>query len=188
MRALIRRSLLVLGFAVLVALVYASAIRSADARPATPTARAPVTRACDREHPGECHRAIAYWRRQAREAAAAVAWQRKQRWRAKATQVRDVTADAIRWAAEKYTATPARARALAAQMTGIGTCESHLWLWATNGQFMSWAQLSAWHRSDPVIARLTWRDPYAVADHVARYLLANGEGEWQCVSTGGLRW
>jgi hypothetical protein len=28
----------------------------------------------------------------------------------------------------------------------------------------------------------------AIPNHVAPYLIAHGEGEWQCVSTGGLRW
>lgn len=122
-----------------------------------------------------------------RRALQAVEWQRATRHAAQAVKVDEVTRDAIKWAAFKY-AKGSRARALELQMLGIGRCESHLFLWATNGQFLSWAQLSGRHRSDPVIARLTWRDPYAVADHVARYLLRFGEGEWQCVSTGGLRW
>jgi len=128
-----------------------------------------------------------------RRALEAVEWQRSTRWRTKAAKIDEVTRDAIHWAAWKYGGGTegrpcARCRALELQMLGLGRCESHLFLWATNGQYKSWAQLSGRHRSDPIIQRLTWRDPYAVADHVARYLIRHGEGEWQCVSTGGLRW
>ena len=176
------RLLLMLGCCVLVGLSWARAIEAA------PFVKAPRVVACDRQHPGECHRAIAYWRRQARTAAAAVVWQRAQRWRVQALEVRQVTLDAIRWAAEKYTSTPPAAAALAGQMTGIGSCESHLWPFATNGRFKGWGQLGGHHLADPIFLRVPWQDAYAQADHMARYLIEHGAGEWQCKSTGGLRW
>lgn len=116
-----------------------------------------------------------------RHAYEAVAWQRNARWHAQAKTSRDVVLDAIHWASGE-TGVPAW------RMIGIGTCESHLFWLAQNGQYKSWAQLSTRHRSDPIIARLTWRDPYAVALHVALYIKHHGEGEWQCTSSGGLRW
>lgn len=116
-----------------------------------------------------------------RKAYASVEWQRKARNQAHAYTSRDVVLDAIQWASDKY-GVPAW------QMRAVGTCESHLFWLAHNGQYLSWAQLSSRHRSDPVIARLTWRDPYAVADHVARYVKRYGWSEWQCTPGGGLRW
>lgn len=159
--------------------------RAADAREG---AKAPIVEQCRPQHVADCRRAVAYWRRLAAQAQAAVAWQRQARWHVEAQTIDAVTRDAIHWAAWRYGKGAAGKRALELEMLGIGRCESHLFEWATNGQYLSWAQLSARHRSDPVIARLTWRDPYAVADHVARYLLTHGESEWQCKSTGGLRW
>lgn len=151
-----------------------------------PAAHAKARARCPLNKPLVCRAALIH-------AYEAIAWQRRARWHDQANKVDDVTRDAIHWAAWKYGhgvdgQLCARCRALELQMLGIGRCESHLFLWAVNGQYKSWAQLSARHRSDPIIQRLTWRDPYAAADHVARYLIAHGEGEWQCVSTGGLRW
>lgn len=110
-----------------------------------------------------------------------VEWQRHARWHAQAATIKQITLDAITWAAQRY-GVPA------SQMIGIGTCESHLYPFATNGQYKGWGQLSTRHRSDPIFRVVPWQDAYAEASHIARYIKAHGEGEWQCVSTGGLRW
>lgn len=110
-----------------------------------------------------------------------VEWQRHARWHAQATTIKQITIDAITWAAQRY-GVPA------SQMIGIGTCESHLYPFATNGQYKGWGQLSTRHREDPIFRVVPWQDAYAEASHIARYIKAHGEGEWQCVSTGGLRW
>lgn len=142
---------------------------------AAPTALLRARAVCPNDaSPVRCRSAL-------RKAYAAVAWQRKARWHAEASTSKDVVLDAIHWASQK-TGVPAW------RMIGIGNCESHLFWLAESGQYKSWAQLSTRHRSDPLIARLTWRDPYAVALHVARYIRDHGESEWQCRSTGGLRW
>ena len=61
-----------------------------------------------------------------RRAYESAAWQRKARLAAKATTIREITLDAIAWAAAKYHVSPV-------EMRTVGTCESHLWPFATNG-------------------------------------------------------
>lgn len=116
-----------------------------------------------------------------RRAYQALAWQRKNRLAAKAKTVREITLDAIQWAAAKYHVSPAEMRA-------VGTCESHLWPFATNGQYAGVFQLSTRHREDPIFTHVPWQDAYAQASHVARYVAAHGWSEWQCTPYGGLRW
>lgn len=70
----------------------------------------------------------------------------------------------------------------------VAQCESRMNPNAQSGQYKGLFQLSARHRSDPLIERLGWSDPYANALHSVRYVLAHGWGEWQCTPTGGLRW
>jgi hypothetical protein len=174
------RYLILLGSLVFVCIVAAGQVRASDdSAPAAATQKPLTCKQVD-----ACRRAVAWQRHRHDKLVRALAWQkrqaRKQRLasnREHAASINDFTRDAIHWAAEKYGG--AQAASLERRMLGIGLCESHLWPWATNGQYLSWAQLSGRHRSDPVIARLTWRDPYAVADHVARYILRYG---------GGLRW
>lgn len=70
----------------------------------------------------------------------------------------------------------------------VAWCESRLNRLATNGQYKGLFQLSARHRSDPIIRLLGWRDAYANALHTVRYVKAHGWHEWQCMPGGGLRW
>lgn len=183
------RSRILLVVVVIVGIVALGQVSSGNTAP--PAAAKNGKKAC--QQLDACRRAVAWHARRYAKLERALAWQKmqaaKQRAasdREHASSINDFTRDAIHWAAQKYGG--ANAASLERRMLGIGLCESHLWPWATNGQYMSWAQLSGRHRADPVIARLTWRDPYAVADHVARYILRYGEGEWQCRSGGGLRW
>lgn len=70
----------------------------------------------------------------------------------------------------------------------VAFCESRLDPRAINGQYKGLFQLSARHRSDPIIRALGWRDAYAEALHTVRYVKRHGWGEWQCRPEGGLRW
>lgn len=110
-----------------------------------------------------------------------IAWQRAARQHAQATTVQAITRDAIAWAAAKY-------HVSASDMTSVAVCESHLWPFATNGQYAGAWQLSSRHRSDPIFLVVPWQDAYAEASHVARYVKAHGWSEWQCQPGGGLRW
>lgn len=116
-----------------------------------------------------------------RKAYAAVEWQRSARWHASASTSRDVVLDAIHWASHQ-TGVPAT------QLTAIAACESHLFFLAHNGQYLGVWQLGTLHRSDPIFRVVPWMDPYAQAIHVARFIKAHGESQWQCSSSGGLRW
>lgn len=116
-----------------------------------------------------------------RHAYEALSWQKHARQHAQAMTVQAITRDAITWAAAKY-------HVNATEMLRVGQCESHLWPFATNGQYAGWAQLSTRHRADPIFAVVPWQDAYAEASHVARYVKAHGWGEWQCRPEGGLRW
>lgn len=70
----------------------------------------------------------------------------------------------------------------------VAWCESRMNPHATNGQYKGLFQLSARHRSDPIIRLLGWRDAYAEALHTVRYVKRHGWSEWQCLPDGGLRW
>lgn len=116
-----------------------------------------------------------------RRAYDSVRWQRHARWSAEAGKSSDVVRDAITWASH-LTGVPAW------QLTAIANCESHLFFLAHNGQYLGVWQLGAMHRSDPIFRVVPWMDPYAQAIHVARFIKRHGESQWQCSSTGGLRW
>ena len=116
-----------------------------------------------------------------RKALQAVSWQRKARLKAKATTVREITLDAIAWAAARYGVS-------ATEMRTVANCESHLWPFATNGQYLGVFQLGATHRTDPIFDQVPWMDAYAQASHVARFIKAHGWSQWQCSPRGGLQW
>lgn len=116
-----------------------------------------------------------------RKAYDAVSWQRSAREHAQAMTVQAITRDAITWAAAKY-------HVSAPDMTAVSNCESHLWPFATNGQYKGAWQLGAMHLSDPIFLRVPWQDVYAQASHVARFVKVHGWSAWQCRPQGGLRW
>ena len=66
----------------------------------------------------------------------------------------------------------------------VGSCESHLDPLAHNGTHLGLFQLSAWHRSDPAIRLLGWRDPYAQAIHTLGFAKRHGWGQWECRTNG----
>lgn len=139
-----------------------------------PASHAKARARCPLDKPLQCRAALIH-------AYEAITWQRNARQHAQATTVREITLDAITWAAAKYGVS-------ASEMRTVGNCESHLWPFATNGQYAGAWQLSTRHRSDPIFAVVPWQDAYAEASHVARYVKAHGWGEWQCMPSGGLRW
>lgn len=116
-----------------------------------------------------------------RKAYAGLEWQKGAREHAEAMTVQAITRDAIAWAAAKYGVS-------AADMTAVSNCESHLWPFATNGQYKGAWQLGAMHLSDPIFLAVPWQDAYAQASHVARFVKAHGWSAWQCRPGGGLRW
>lgn len=156
--------------------------QTADARPtkqpepiAAPQSLLKARQACPNDASIlECRAAL-------RRAYDAVGWQRHARWQASAGKTSDVVRDAIQWASSQ-TGVPAW------RLTNIAACESHLFFLAHNGQFLGVWQLGATHRSDPIFRVVPWMDPYAQAIHVARFIKRHGESQWQCSSSGGLRW
>lgn len=129
---------------------------------------------CPLDKPLRCRAALVH-------ALNAVAWQRAARMHEQSIGVRDITRDAINWAAKRYGVS-------AADMTTVANCESHLWPFATNGQYKGAWQLGAMHRSDPIFSLVPWQDAYAQASHVARFVKAHSWSAWQCTPSGGLRW
>jgi hypothetical protein len=66
----------------------------------------------------------------------------------------------------------------------VGQCESHLDPLAHNGTHLGVFQLSAGHRSDPLLRLLGWRDPYAQALHTLRIAKHHGFSAWECQPNG----
>jgi hypothetical protein len=153
----------------------------------TVTARASKPTRCSTV--GECRRAVEWQRDERARLAAAVAWQREQRvelarrrWRV------PVAEDAITLAAlVTHQSEWGLRRLLGCESTGDRT--GHRFNpSATNGRYLGLGQLGGHHLADPIIRRLGWDNAYASAMHVARYIAAHGESEWQCTTSGGLRW
>jgi hypothetical protein len=136
-----------------------------------------------------CRRAVEWEKAERTRLAAAVAWQRRQRvelarhrWRA------PVAEDAITLAAlVTHQSEQGLRRLLGCESTG-DTTGHRFNPRATNGRFKGLGQLGGHHLADPIIRRLGPFNPYASAMHVALYIKAHGEGEWQCTTSGGLRW
>lgn len=139
-----------------------------------PAAHAKARATCPLDKPLACRAALIH-------ALEAVAWQKGAREHTEAMTVQAITRDAIAWAAAKY-------HVSAADMTAVSNCESHLWPFATNGQYKGAWQLGSMHLSDPIFAVVPWQDAYAQASHVARFVKRYGWGQWQCRPDGRLGW
>lgn len=164
-------------FAVLITLGAAATVRSANHNT---TARTPHTRACDQQHPGECTRAIAYWRRTAHEALRAARWQRHARITATKRSTDYGVMHAIRIASALY-GVPL------GEMLRVGACESHLTATSQNRtstaagvfQFLD----STWARAG--VPGFSVLDPYANAIAAARLVHNDGSWrEWACKPGG----
>ena len=132
---------------------------------------------CDARHVLRCRAIIVH---QAR----AVAWQKK--------AVRTARRDAAKvWHPDVLAAVELASRVSGVsfgRLWTISRCESTHDPRAKTGQYEGLFQLGARHRGMPDIAGLDPFDPYVNAMHAALYIARHGEGEWQCTSSGGLRW
>lgn len=156
--------------------------------------RATSTSQCDRQHPAACARAIAYWKREAARARAAVAWQQHD----KATQVRRVLAQArgkqpfsyaarlAYLACQSFSATPARCRP-PTEMLGVCRCESGLQSHDPNHSGSTadgWCQFlsSTWNNAPA--GREGWSRYDVLAMGIATAALVTRDGSWREWSCG----
>lgn len=171
---------LALDLVIVVAVTLAVLAASARASRSTP-ARCTTVEAC--------RRAVEWQKAERTRLASAVAWQREQRVELARHRWRTPTAeDAITLAAlVTHQSEQGLRRLLGCESTG-DTTGHRFDPRATNGRYLGLGQLGGHHLADPIIRRLGWWNPYASAMHVARYIAQHGEGEWQCTTSGGLRW
>lgn len=151
------------------------------------TARGEVTPKirCDHQHPGECHRAIAYWRGKARAAQRAAQWQK----RSAMHEVTRALAEARGAVPFSYAAKLAHAAcetftsgcAPPGEMLAIGRCESGLQNHDPNPSSTAdgWMQFlsGTWDRSTAGQLGFSRYDPLAMA--IAAEGIRQRDGSWR---------